>query len=193
MKTLKRKIGRRAVRKWMGYLIAAYLLASWGVNGVAGPLHYIRCAQMQMGAQEGVPIKELELLERPDGMAVSLPEGYLEQGLAYLSFQAVETKDYTFELRILGNSVDGDAKEAGIKVRKGWNTVSLEDLAGGKQWKEIVVPTDVVEEEQLVLKDVGLSKWRKVDIGRMVYVFAAFLFLAVFWECVWWVKERYAQ
>lgn len=169
----------------LGYLVAAYLLASWGVNGVVNPVHYIRCARMQ--------IQMLEVSERGDGIVLRLPEGYGEKGLGVLSFRVTESEDYSFNLRLLGYPSDGDAQEADIKVWKGWNTVELDRLQSGKSWKEILVPKDVSEAEGLVLEDAGLSKWRKVDVGRAVYIFAAFLFLAVFWECVWWIKERYAE
>jgi len=152
---------------------------------VINPAHYIRCARMQS--------EMLEVSERTDGIVLRMPERYGEKGLGVLSFRVTEACDYSFRLRLLGYPADGDVQEVDVKAWKGWNTVELDRLQSGKIWKELVVPQDVAEAEGLVLEDAGVSMWRRVDVGRAVYVFAAFLFLAVFWECVWWVKERYAE
>lgn len=184
--TLKEKNKAGAVLKCLGYLIGAYLLASWGVNGVVNPVHYFRNMDMK--------IQELELSECAEGMEILLPQDSRWDGSGFLSFLAAESEDHSFRLRLVGYDAQGAGREINMKAWKGWNSLDLAEAAGpGNQWVKIIVPGDALASEGLVFGGAGISEYRKVSTGRTAYIWAAFLFMAAFWECVWWIKERYGE
>lgn len=185
MKMLRKKGKNEAARKWLKHLIIAYLLASWGVNGVVHPLHYYRNARMR---QEPVKISE-----GADGLAIELPLDMAGERMEYLSFWA-EAKDYQFELPLFVYTDKEAAGETKVKVHKGWNTVELSQLSTREALlKKAVILQAAVEAGEIVLSDVVLSEYPKVDTGRMLSVWASFLLLLAFWEAVWWIKARYAE
>jgi len=177
MMILKVKIRRKTLVKWAGYFLTAYLLASWGVNGVANPVHYARNARMgRMG---------LETEEQGENLVLKLPSGAGRYG--FLSFQVVQSPEYSFQLHIAGEIPQGGMEGMDIKVWKGWNTLDISE----KHWDKICIQLGTGR-EKLILGEIMLTQYRKADIGRMVYVMASFVILSAFWEGVWWIKRKYA-
>lgn len=190
MKTLIGKMRTGAALKLLEYMIAAYLLASWGVNGVINPLHYFRNAAMQT--------KALELSECADGIVIEMPQDTTDTNIndtntGFLSFRIAAADDYSFYLTLLGCTDAGETKETGVKAQKGWNSVDIGKLQGGAAWKKIIVPKNAAGTEGIRLESVCFSKYRRTDTGRMCYIFVSILFLAALWECVWWIKKKYAE
>lgn len=169
--------------KWLEYFAAAYLLASWGVNGVIHPLHYFRNAAMHA--------EEVRVSESEEGIVMELPQDTDAMEDGFLSFRIAEAKNYSFSLKLLGYSKTGQTEETEVKAWKGWNSVSLKKLWEGDALQKIVVPESIAE--GIILESAVLSKYRRVDTGRMGYVCLSFLFLAVLWEGVWWIRKRYAK
>ncbi len=172
------------MKRLAAYVLACYLLASWGVNGVLHPMHYIRSMTQQT--------EELCISESNGDIMITLPEKAkrLETGSSgqqYLSFQVVQAEDYFFSLQLTGPPLH-ETGTKWVEVKKGWNSIELSDCT----WEQIVVPREMAQQERVVLKNAVLSSHRTVDLAQTVYIFMAFLFLALFWECVGWIKKRYA-
>lgn len=180
MKILRERIREHTFVKWAGYLIILYVLASWGVNGVINPVHYLRNAQMK--------ICGVEPLAREDGLAIDLSSGG-DNGLKYLSFYIAQADEYSFTLRLSGSVGGGEVQEKEAVVWKGWNSLDLREYP----WKEAVVPDDLVQQAGILFENVQLTGYQKVDTERMLSVFGAFCVMAVFCECMRWVKEHYAR
>lgn len=183
MKISGKRIELAVIKKISVYILVCYLLASWSVNGVLHPMHYIRSVAQQA--------ERLSISEEGGDIVIGLPEKAVRQ--QYLSFQVAESEDYFFSLELTeSRSDDTRPNEAGskwVEVNKGWNTIDISDCP----WEQFVVPCEMAQQEGLVLKDAVLSEHRMVDFMQAAYVFAAFLVLVSFWECVGWIKKRYAQ
>lgn len=177
MKILKRKNRRKAVRKWSGYFVAAYVIASWGVNGIVNPIHYLRQTVMQE--------QTVRFVEETHGWALEKPQN--GEGMNYLSFQVKDAKTYAAKVQLLVYAKTGEARTIYVKLWRGLNSIDLQ------LWEKVVVPQTQVASTGIVLEDVVLSEYRQVDTGRMVSVMASFLLLLAFWEGVWWMKGRYDQ
>lgn len=178
MKMLKIKIGKRRMFKWAVYLLAAYLLASWGVNGVVNPMHYFNRAQRNM----------LHVEKKEDGLVIELPADS-KSGSSYLSFWVTQAKEYSSRLKLSGYPAQGGMQEMEIPLWKGWNVAEL----GAYEWDHILIRKDEMEQKELVIEEVGWSARRIPDTERMLSVFVSFVLMAAFWECVCWVKDRYAK
>lgn len=191
MKIFVGKNKKQVVATWLKYVAIAYLAASWGVNGVVNPLHYFKNATMQQTA--------LECIQKAEGIVLARPQtaGMEEGGEAksgFLSFQVVSTKNNPCNLRLEVQSTVGTAKEVKLKAWKGWNSVPLDQLCEGDNiWESFFVQNSTIESEELRLGQVSITSCRKVDIGKTVYLFGSFLFLAALWEGVWWIRKRYAE
>ncbi len=184
-KTIRKKDAKRNLTKWLGYLIAAYLVASWGVNGVVNPVHYLRNAGMKEEA--------LKVTESTEGFVIGLTEDYGKKEAAFLSFKIMKAKDQSFQLSLFVHMEQGKVLQKSYQVWKGWNSIEIGMFQNEDLWKEIVVPKEAVSLEELNLEDVSLTEYQKHDVKRMVYIFISFLFLAAFWESVRWIKERYTE
>lgn len=165
-------------------MAAAYLLASWGVNGVLNPMHYIHSTTMQRHV--------LKIQEDAERFHIELPQD-LGKEASFLSFEVTDAQRYAFVLPLTGNASDGEAGPYSVDVWKGWNAIDLERLQDQSIWNKITIPKILPESGEIMLDTVILSKYRKMDTKKMLYIFVSFLFLAAFWESVWWIKERYAQ
>lgn len=186
MKTLKAKNKNEAVWKWMCYVAGAYLLASWGVNGVLNPMYYVKSAWM---CRQTLEISECEdgiLLEPVRNLQSDKLE--YEDKMNFLSFRITQAESFSFDLQLLVY-LQEETMEMSVRVWKGWNTVSLNNKAGEK----IVAVQAVPKSGAVVFADAKLSEHMWVDTGKMVCVWAFFLMLMVFWEGIWWMKERYAE
>lgn len=191
MMILKRKTDKRKIAKKVLYLVFIYIAASWGVNGVVSPAHYIRSSFMQT--------KKIQLSRREDGYVIRLSSDEWKSP-GFLSFR-IEAKEYAFELRLCGHTGNGKVKEVKTPVKKGWNSLDITKLSGAEKkgqntdnvWEEAVIPKDTIEQYGIVLKELQLSEYRKPDIATMISVFLSFVIMLAFWECVWWVKARYAD
>lgn len=179
MRILKLKGNYMNPVKWLIYIIVSYLLASWGVNGVVNPVHYVRAASMQ--------VTELEAEETADGVSIALPETGLEGGV--LVFEITASKDYKFKLKVVGVPEAGEHETMTIEACRGTNSVNLID----NSWVSVLIPVDSVKQQEIDIDDVRLSEYRSVSLGRMLYIFAVFLLMLTFWEAVQWVKKRYAE
>ncbi len=170
----------------MCYLAGAYLLASWGVNGVVNPMHYVKSAFMSRQTME---ISEREggiLLEPVQNAQTDRSEG--ADHMNFLSFRIAQAESFSFDLQLLVYLQEETIKMS-VRVWKGWNTVSLNNQAGEK----IVAVQAAPKSGGVVLADAKLSEHLWTDTGKMVCVWTFFLMLMVFWEGVWWMKERYAE
>lgn len=186
MKIFKEKVRKRVLIRWLGYIAAAYLLASLGVNAEINLLQDLKSAVMRT--------EELKIENCPDGIVISCLDENVGKGGAFLSFRIEDAANYSFELPLYIYPLEGEEKKAAVKVWKGWNSVDMcSFLTERTVWEKMVVPQAAVESEKIVVKDAVLSARRKTDTGRMLYVFVSFLFLTAFWECVCWVKERYGD
>ncbi len=191
MMILKRKIDKKKLAKRVLYLVFIYIAASWGVNGVVNPVHYIRSSFMQT--------EKIPLSEREDGYVIQLSS---DEGKSpgFLSFR-IEAKEYALQLRLCACTENGKIQEVQTPVMKGWNCLDIAKLSGAEKkgrsaadiWEEVVIPKDTIEQFEIVLKEVQLSEYRKADIATMISVFLSFVIMLAFWECVWWVKARYAD
>jgi len=184
MRILKERIKKRLLVKWLEYMAAAYLLASWGVNGVLNPFHYIHSITMQRHV--------LEIQSDAERFCIELPQD-LGTEASFLSFEVTDAQRYAFALPLTGSTSDGEAGPYSVDVWKGWNTFDLARLQDQSVWNKITIPKIPPESGEIMLDTVILSKYRKMDTKKMLYIFVSFLFLAAFWESVWWIKERYAQ
>ncbi len=215
MKIYAGKIKTSWAVKWMEYFAAAYLLASWGVNGIVNPLHYIRNLEgqtVQLSVEECADGIVIWPQESAAGQASRLKADGIDAG--YLSFYISQSDRFSFQIKLLGypeaektrgRKEAADVKEAGnvkeaadvikaeLKAWKGFNTADLGRIQDGKVFKEIIIPKSTLESEGIVIESAQWSEYRRVDTGRMVYLMAAFLILAALWEGVWWMKKRYAD
>lgn len=170
----------------MCYLAGAYLLASWGVNGVLNPMYYVKSAMMRR--------QTLEISECEDGILlepvrkVQSDKLEYEDKMNFLSFRIAQAESFSFDLRLLVYLKE-ETMEMSVRVWKGWNTVSLNNKAGEK----IVAVQAAPKSGDVVFADAKLSEHMWVDTEKMVCVWVFFLMLMVFWEGVWWMKERYAE
>lgn len=188
MKILRRSGKAEKAVQWAGYLMVAYLLASWGVNGVVNPMHYVKNAFMSVQAVEIKEDAEKLILELPN-------DGDLEY--RFLSFKAV-SQNYSLDLHILGypqeKGAQGEAaQETVLRIWKGWNCIDLDKVQGARKWTRMNVTKHIEGTESITLETVELSEYKRMETGRMIYIMLSFLILAAFWECVWWIKERYAK
>lgn len=189
MMILKRKNKRTAVRKWSGYFLAAYFIASWGVNGIINPIHYLR--------QTVMAEYPASFIEEAEGLVLKQPQGEAE--MEFLSFQVKEANNYTSDLQLLGYTRTGKETIIHVKLWQGLNSIELRKYLSDTEsdqdgmWEKIVVPRTSTESSGIVLDDVVLSEYRKTDTGRMLSTLASFLLMLAFWEGVWWMKGRYAQ
>lgn len=189
MRILRGKIRKNASAKLAGYFAAAYLLASWGVNGVVNPMHYVRNVTMkQMELQEtGQTIEQTigQKKGQEDSLVLTLPPK--TETYDFLSFQIVQSKEYSFHMVIAGETPNGSVEEMDIKVWRGWNTVDISK----KQWNKIYIRQGTGS-EKLEFESFLLTQYRKADIGKMLSVMASLAVLSAFWESVWWIKKKYA-
>ena len=177
MMTLKEKTSHKWLLKWLMYFTAAYLLASWGVNGVVCPLHYMRSLCME-------EIK-LNAKENMGNLEITLPSAAERYG--FLSFQLVKAPAYSCTLHLAGKRMDGDVEEMDIQVWKGWNFLDI----SAKQWSRVLIK-QMPGTESIQMEEIILSQYPKMDTKRMISIHLSYMLLAAFWECVWWVKRHYA-
>lgn len=178
MMTLKEKTSRKRLLKWIMYVTATYLLASWGVNSVICPLHYMRSICMKK--------MQLEVKEQKGNLVIALPSAAQEYGC--LSFQIVKAPAYSCTLHLTGKRMDGDAEEMDRKVWKGWNFLDI----SAKQWSSVEI-MQMPGTESIQMEEIIWSPYPKMDTQKMISVQLSYMLLAVFWECVRWVKRRYAS
>lgn len=186
MKIFVRKNKKQTVAIWLKYVVIAYLVASWGANGVIRPLHYFQYATIKKAA--------LECISTEEGIVIKRPQTADAQVTGFLSFEVLHIKNNPGTLRLTVSCTDNAAKEAELKVWKGWNCVPLEQLYGQDGgWESLLVPNNTLKSEELRLGQVFLTNCRNMDLGKTVYLFLSFLFLAALWEGVWWIRKRYAE
>lgn len=181
MKIFKKR-NKKGLLKWACYVITAYLLASWGVNETVNPMHYMKNMQMKKIT--------LEAKETSNGYALHFPENV--QNLwqyGFLSFSVVQSEDYFWKSKLCGYTENGKTESEEQTLSRGWNCIDLSK----KSWTAVEIPKKSQETVKLQLKDVWLTKYRTVDTAKMIYITMSLLALAVFWESVWWVKQKYAS
>lgn len=177
---------RKQAAKCFCYVAAAYFMASFGVNGVINPMYYLRNVSEQT--------QELKFWEDEGRLAIELPQERVLKGQAFLSYQIEELEDFISVLPVYVCTEEGNDLKINMKSKKGWNWYNLSSiLQDGKRIKALVLPRESVEIQGLQLKSVELSPYPKVDTARMLSLWMSFLMLVAFWECVWWMKERYAE
>lgn len=140
--------------------------------------------------------KSLHVSEHSGDISIEL------QDADYLSFQIAESNEYSYDLPIIGYPADEMAEKTEIRVLKGWNSIDLKKLQGNikkegtkeyERWKKIVVQKEIVEQKGLRFENIKLSEYPYVDLFQMLSVYVSFFILVIFWECICWIKGKYAQ
>lgn len=178
MKMLKRNVNMKAIMKrGILYLFFCYLIASWGVNGVINPVHYYKNEVMQS--------IEITAIWQDDVLMIDLTE--YQEKFEYLSFIVLASEGFVWDITLdCSGEVERIITEA---VHQGLNSLQLPV----EECSYIKIPIDVLEKNGAVLQNFVLSEYRKVDTLKMIEICLSLLLLLVFWECVQWIKDRYAK
>lgn len=166
------------LKKSLLYIVICYLLASWGVNGVVNPMHYYRNFTMQE--------KSIDLLIDNQGIVVEWQEN--QDKFGYISFEVMDAKNFYNDTLVNVYSGDELLKSEVVELHKGLNSLEIQEKS-----TYVSISSDVVVKNQLILNDFVLSEYRKIDTWKMVEIFFSMIFLLIIWECIQFVKNRYAK
>lgn len=169
---------KKFIKKGLLYVIICYLLASWGVNGVINPIHYYRNLVMQEKLIE-LPLNDKGLQLEWKGDA---------ENFNYVSFEVTDAKNFYNDILVNVYSDDELLQSVTVKLYKGLNSLEIQENS-----TSISISSEVIEKNQLEISNFVLSEYRKVDTGKMIETFFSMLFLLIIWECIQYIKNRYAK
>ena len=164
----------KAVYKWILYAAAAWIFASWGVNGTVHPVRYVKNLTMQE--------QNLSASAGENGIVIGFPT---DRKLEWLAFQVDGADAYFFDAPVYGITARGE-EACVIPFARGRNTLALPP-----SWTGIRFPPELAADRELVLGAVKLTEYKKLSVKKTVYLTVSFFLLFGFWECVQWVKRRY--
>ena len=161
--------------KHMFIIALCYIFASWGVNGVINPIHYLR----NSGDIHPVQMEEQEECVYIDLSQISQDEYVL------FEFGSLNTVVNSVEITLLRN--DGTTQSDTLKVFQGIVSYKIDpDLLG------IKISHKEFQKCDLVLNQVRTGKYKVLDCFSMIKIFIIFLCLTIFWNLNQVIKRKYA-
>lgn len=166
------------VKKCIFYVVFSYLVASWGVNGVINPVHYYR----------NFAVQEQQLEASLDDTGLLVKWNQVDGGFKYLSFEVMDAKNFYNDILVNLYSGDELLECVSVEVYKGLNSLEIQENT-----TSISITSDVIQKNQLIMSGFTISEYKKVDTWKMTEVVFSMLFLIVIWECIQYIKKRYAK
>lgn len=172
---MKIQIKNRSV-KHIFIIALCYIFASWGVNGVINPIHYLRSSSGD--------IHLVQMEKQEECVYIDLSQSSQDEYVLF-EFDSLNTVMNSIEITLLRN--DGTTQSDTLKVFQGIVSYKINpDLLG------IKISHKEFQKCDLVLNQVRTGKYKAMDYFNMIKMFITFLCLTIFWNLSQVIKKKYA-